>query len=192
MNTLTVLVTKYLSKNNLSRNQLAQLLGYSNISKGLRNLDQYCLTLLDKNQIALKLPKVLNISKPEFKRAVLGAQLELDAKARSKFKKSLQVIPKKRSSPIFAVAMFPQILNIEIPALSGCSFDQEIKLIIQTYKDHQQIYSNGKGFRYFRTFDETLVFNDQGEIVEHINSHIEPNSVTLTIKGKTIPPTLIG
>jgi len=31
------------------------------------------------------------------------------------------------------------------------------------------------GYRYFRTYDETLFFNKNGEIVDHIKSHIEPN-----------------
>ena len=192
MNALTILVTQYLSKNNLSRNQLAQKLGYSNISKALRNLDQYCLTLIDKNQFSSKLQKVLNIPDLEYQKAVNQVQSDLENKARLKFKSSLQVIPKSQPSPIFTVAMFPQILNIEIPDLMGCSFDQEIKLIIGEYKDHQQIYSNGKGFRYYRSFDETLIFNEQDELVEHIKSHIEPIKASISINGKTIPPTLIG
>jgi len=191
MNDLTILVTKYLSINNLSRNQLAQLLGYSNVSKGLRNLDQYCSILIDKNQISTKLPIVLNIPQLEYSKAVNQVQSDLENKERSKFKPSLQVVPKSRPSPIFAVAMFPRLLNIEIPDLNGCSYAQEIKLIINEYNNHQQIYSNGKGFRYFRNYDETLIFNEQGEIIDHIKKHIEPIKATLLIKGKNLQP-IIG
>ena len=66
MNTISVLINQYISKNNTSRSKLVQSLGYKNISKGLRNLDLFCNTLLDKNQISVKLPEVLNIPDAEY------------------------------------------------------------------------------------------------------------------------------
>ena len=70
MNTLRNLISRYLKSNNISRNKLAQLLGYSNISKALRNLDLFCNTLTDKNDISSKLQKVLNIPEPEYRKAI--------------------------------------------------------------------------------------------------------------------------
>jgi hypothetical protein len=60
-------------------------------------------------------------------------------------------------------------------------------------KDNKKLsWSVGNGFRYFRQFDETLVFNRSGEILRHIKHHIEPIQVLVTLSGKKIPPSLIA
>ena len=220
MNALAILVTQYLSKNNLSINQLAQSLGNKNIPKALRNLDQYYLTLNDTNNISKKLPEVLNIPAYEFENAVYDVQSKQELKARSLFSPSIQIIPSSRPSPIFVVAMVPSLLNIQVSNIDNCNFEQELEIIFNAYKNHQlnhcsKIYEGndydklnqivekmdqngeiypwtiGKNYRYFRSYDETIVFNRDGEIVDHINSHIEPIKATVTVGGKTIPP-LIG
>ena len=221
MNALTLLVSQSLSKNNLSRKQLAQKLGYSNISKGLRSLDQYCLTLLDKNEISSTLPKALNIPAYKFENAVFDVSSKLELKARSLFSPSIQITPSSRPTPIFAVAMFPSLMNIQVPDMSACSFGQELQIVFDAYKSHQlehcsNIYSGnnyeifieiveqmdkenkpyawitGTGFRYFRTYEQTIEFNRYGEIVDHINFHAEPNMASISVGGKTILPSILG
>ena len=215
MNALAILVAQYLKLNNLSRNQLAQLLGYKNIPKCLRNLDIFLNTLLDRNQISVKLQKVLNIPAPEYTKAISQVQSKLELKARSLFSPSIQIIPSSRPSPIFVVAMVPSLLNIQVSNIDNCNFEQELEIIFNAYKNHQlnhcsKIYDGhdydkllqivetmdqdghlypwtiGKGYRYFRNFDETIEFNRYGEIVDHIKSHIEPIKATVTIKGKNL------
>lgn len=113
MNSLCILINLHLKSNNLSRNNLAQLLGYKNIPEGLRNLEAYCLTLKDTNNIAKKLPEVLNISANEFENAVFDVQSKIDDKNKNTFLQKIQIIPSSRiSAPIFTLAMFPSLLNI--------------------------------------------------------------------------------
>ena len=216
MNTpLSVLINRYISKNNLSRNKLAQSLGYKNISKGLRNLNKYCLTLKDTNNISKKLSEILNI--PEFENAVYDVQSKIELKARSQFKPLVQVILSRRPSPLFVASFCPQLWHVEIPDIKNCNFEQELQKIFKAYQkqqlkvNHRRKYKHfienieqkdkdsrpyswtvGNGYRYFRTYATTLEFNRYGEIVDQIKSHIDPNKATLSVGGKPIPPSIIG
>jgi len=221
MSALKTLVAKYLSKNNLSRSQLARNLGYSNISKGLRNIDQYCLTLLDKNSLSSKLPIALHIPENEFSKVVSEVQCHIENNERLKFKPSVQVILSVRPSPLFLAGLFPALWHVEIPDIGRCNFDQELLVIFNAYKNHQlqvntEAYDGnnyleyireiekmdkenieyrwtvGSGFRYFRQFDETVVFNRGGEIVRHVKHHIEPIKASVSVSGKNIPPSLMS
>lgn len=205
-NALTVLVNRTLKKNEITRSQLAKLLGYKNIPKALRNLDQYFLTLNDTNNISCKLPEVLNIPAYEFENAVYDVQSKIELKARRTFLSSIQIIPSSRPSPIFVVAMVPSLLNIQVSNIDNCNFEQELEIIFNAYKNHQlnhcsKIYEGGdydeliqivekmdqdgeiypwtigKSYRYFRTYNQTLEFNRYGEIVDQIKSNLILNPI---------------
>jgi len=220
MNALTTLVTKYLKKNQLTRSQLAQLLDYKNIPKGLRSLDEYCLTLKDTNNISHKLKKVLNIPDPEFENTVNQVQSKIELKKRNTFLPSIQIIPSSRpSAPIFVLAMMPSLMNIQVPDITACSFEQELQIIFNAYKKHQlqhcsKIYEGSdyeeliqivekleqdekiypwtiaKGYRYFRTYETTLIFNRYGVLID--NNSDNPIQTNLSINGRTIPPSILG
>jgi len=209
MNALTTLVTKYLKSNNLTCSQLAQSAGYSNINKGLRSLEQYCLTLKDTNNISHKLKKILNIPDPEFENTVNQVQSKIELKKRGTFLPSIQIIPSSRPSvPIFVLAMVPSLMNIQVPDITACSFEQELQIIFNAYKKHQlQHYSKiyegsdyeeliqivekleqdgkiypwtiAKGYRYFRTYETTLIFNRYGVLIDNDSS----KKITTSIKN---------
>lgn len=104
--------------------------------------------------------------------------------------------------------MMPSLMNIQVPDIDNCSYEQELEIVFDAYQNHQlnhcsKIYEGddykeliqivetmdqdgrihpwtiADGYRYFRNFDESIIFNHQGEIVNHIKSHVEPISANL-------------
>ncbi|MBF0266918.1 MAG: hypothetical protein HQL46_16770 [Gammaproteobacteria bacterium] len=228
MSELTKLVSHYLKEHGISRNKLAHLCGYKNISKGLRVIDSYLNDLNEKNNISTKIINNLNIPVDEFNAAKKSVKDRYEQQAenlkentRQKFKAFAQVICSSRPSPVFVAAMIPKLWHFPIPDLKNCNIEQEKQLLFEAYQKHQLDLSKGphnlgshkinnyddlvqtldrmdaknkhypwvfgKGFRYFRNYDETIVFNRYGEVVEQHKSHVEPNRAVVSVSGKEIP-----
>ena len=134
MSTLTNLVNQYIKKNQLSRKQLAQLLGYKNISKGLRNLDNFIVTLIDINQICSKIPKALNIPEQDYINAINEVRDSISNKEREKFEPSIHIIPSSRPTPLIGA----NLLHIKLPKIpNDCDLKVEIQIICEAFKKWQ-------------------------------------------------------
>jgi len=166
MSTLKNLINRELKKQNLSRFELAQKTGYTNIDKGLRVIELFCSRLIDKNHIKQRLKNALNIPEDSFNHAVNETQKRLDREAERHFMPYIIAI--------FSEGTFPRragnfsVIRLS-PEIQSLSYEQEIQYVFDRYKKQQAKYSNlkfmiGNGFKYYRNYKETLIFNDEGKI----------------------------
>lgn len=93
----------------------------------------------------------------------------LEKEKRSAFKPSLHVIPTGRPTPLFSAF----ILHIKMPDnLNELSFENQIAAVSKVFKAHQDKikspthWAYGKGFRYHRTFNETLEFDSDCKLIK--------------------------
>jgi hypothetical protein len=120
----------------MSRPELAIACGYQNISKGLRNIDNFVENLTNKNNVSESLRAALDISNVDYKEAIKKQRHRLSEALKNSFKPSLQVMfSSEVTSPVFAANF---LLNIPLPApTSNLSFDEEMQLIFEVYKANQ-------------------------------------------------------
>jgi len=188
MNELKTLINKYLKLNNLKRSQLAIKLGYKNITGSLRKLDAFIETPSFDNPINLKLQDALHIPKDEIDLAITERLEYFETENKRKFKPFIQTIVSSRPSPIFVAAFVPKLWNIPLSVdLQLLAYEDEVISVVRQYQQLQLEHTKnlpvndyaelvallndydsnntpyswvfGKGFRYFRKYDETLVFN---------------------------------
>lgn len=172
-NQIQKLINRYLSDNNISRSEFAKQLRYINASKGLKRLDEFLITLKSPNpEFQSLILQNTDISAIELQSAIEATQLALDDEERKAFKPSLRVIPNGRPTPIFAAG----ILNIEIPdGLNDLSVEKQILAVTKVFRAYQNKIGNrkswayAKGFRYFRSFDETLEFDSDCKLLKSPN-----------------------
>jgi len=162
-NPLQKLVNRYLSENDISRSQFANNLGYTNVSKGLKRLDNFLLTLKSPNpEFPALILKHLGSTADEFKVAYLAVLDALDDQRRFEFTPMIRVTPKRRPSPLFLLSLY----NIQVPEnITNLDFDEELRIIRNLYKNHKIKFPTSTGFRYFRAYDcEILEFDSDGEL----------------------------
>ena len=172
-NPLQSLISNYLKKHDISRSEFAKQLGYSNTSKGLKRLDEFLITLQSPNsEIAALILKNTDIPESEFDLAYSAVREKINDKLRKEFSPGLQVIP------IYYPSLLLSLMHLELTLpenISDLSYDDEIKAICDLYLEFRAKVkfdtpknwaSGAKGFRYYREFDETLVFDKNCKLVE--------------------------
>jgi len=172
MNALQSLISNYLKSQNISRANFAKQLGYTNISKGLKRLDEYLITLKSPNpEIRNLILNNSNISEGDFDLAYSAVAEKINVELSKDFVPSIFVIPIYYPS----LLMTMKLLNLKIPNnISELSYEDEIKAICNVYLDFKKKVTNispsnwgsGElGFRYHRNFGETLVFDKNCRLV---------------------------
>jgi len=132
MTPLTTLVSKYLKINELNRNDLAQAVGYENITKGLRVIDDFTQYLIIKNEIDKKLRTTLNIPDTEYKAAILALNQLLLNKEKDEFKPFIQIILSSKPSPLFLGSFYSYV---NVPGnITQLTFEEEIASVVNTYR----------------------------------------------------------
>ncbi|MFT5543330.1 MAG: hypothetical protein ACI97K_003082 [Glaciecola sp.] len=136
LNPLKSLILEATKSAKMSRPELAIACGYQNISKGLRNIDNFVENLTNKNNVSESLRAALDISNVEYKEAIKKQRHRLSEALKSSFKPSLQVMfSGKVTSPVFTAKF---LLDIPLPeSTSNLSFDEEMQLIFELYKANQ-------------------------------------------------------
>jgi len=171
-NPLQSLISNYLKTQHISRANFAKQLGYTNVSKGLKRLDNFCLSLKSPNpQFAELILKNTNISKTEFELAIKAILEKLNNERSQEFSPSIFVIPIYYPS----LLMTMKFLSLKIPKISELSYEDEIKAIGNVYLDFRKKVTNTspsnwssgeKGFKYHRKFNQTLIFDKNCKLVE--------------------------
>ena len=165
-NPLQKLINRYLSDNNISRANFAKQLGYTNVSKGLKRLDEFLITLKTPNpEFPALILKHSDISESDFQDAIQAVLETINDKLRKDFVPMVRVIPIYYPSLLISLMH----LNIKVPEnIMDLPYDQEIKVICDLYLNFrakvefdvpENWASGAKGFRYHRKFGETLVFD---------------------------------
>jgi hypothetical protein len=136
LNPLKTLVNKHCQRLTLSRHHLAIICGYTNSTKGLRQIDSFINTLVDANDISAILRSALGISIDEFKSAVEEQKMRIIEAERGKFKPHLKVVfSGEVTHPFYAGQAFS---TIKLPSdLSEIDSKAEFQRIFELYKTHQ-------------------------------------------------------
>jgi hypothetical protein len=169
-NQLQKLINRYLSENDISRANFAKQLGYTNVSKGLKRLDQYLITLQSPNsEFAALILNNTDISENEFELACSEVLEKINTELSKEFVPMIRVIPIYYPNPLIGL----KFLNIKVPKnILDLSFDQEIKVICDLYLDFRpkvefDVPENwGSGAKGFRNFGETLIFDKNCRLVK--------------------------
>ena len=163
MNPLQRFVQIELKSQEMKSSELVKRVGYRNLNKGLRRLDGFMMSLDDQERMLPLLSKALNIRDDRLRMAASDLDDQLTAAKRASFRPMIQVIPAKNPSPVFVVAMCPQLLDIKVPPhLSSLSLDEALLVVCELYRKHREEYEGwpkGKGFIYHRSYDESFEFD---------------------------------
>jgi hypothetical protein len=136
LNPLETLVNKHCQQLTLSRHHLAIKCGYTNSTKGLRQVDNFINTLVDANDISATLRSALGISINEFNSAVEEQKTRIIEAERREFKPYLKVVfSGKVTHPFYAGQAFS---TIKLPNdLSEIDSKAQFQRVFELYKTHQ-------------------------------------------------------
>lgn len=152
---------------------LPKQLGYANISKGLKRLDNFLITSeLPNPEFPALILKNTEISTDEFDLAYSAVLETINDKLRKDF------IPMVHITPIYYPSLLISLMHLNIKApenILDLPYDEEIKVTCNLYLDFRakvefdvpENWASGvKGFRYHRKFNETLVFDRNCKLLE--------------------------
>ena len=93
--------------------------------------------------------------------------------------------------PIFVVALVPKFWKIPVPPdIQDLGYEEELQKVREIYKKHWMEY-NGVfpggsakyvGFRYYRSYDESILFDDDGGIIQIDKEHVPETQAYVQIK----------
>jgi hypothetical protein len=188
MNPLEQQLDHELKTRGMSRQELVQRMGYRNISKGLRRLNELLSGLSEYPQLLPRIEQALNLPDKRFWQAAAELNALLIAEERRDFKPRIQVIPTVTPRPVFVAAMCPYLLNIEVPEqLVSLPVGEALSIVCDLYRKHRDNYPSGwprgKGFVYHRSYDESFEFDAECQLVKHNTQHIGLHRAELSING---------
>jgi len=206
--TLQQLVNQKIRQKDLSRSQLVPNLGYKNISKGCRRLEQYLKTLHPPSEeFVVQLLAVLSINGLEFSQAAAcsrdSAERVADRRARERFSPHLKLSAKINISPLFVrQLLFRRYCIHPVPRqIQELSFQEEIAFVAKAYRETYNRLLAGispqlarkcsdHGFQYFRHYDSYLEFNSDAVLVNIVT--VQPVAETKLPLGNRVINMLSG
>ena len=194
------LIEEGLKTKGMQRKDLVRALGYTNINKGRRNLD----ACMDKgkcsNEFLRKhLPLVLGLTPAQVEEAIRLTEekkwQDADQAARAQFRPHIY-IEVRRTQRIFIVVFcggFKQVYIDLPPDLLSLPEEEQIERVRQIVRDHY-VANDGKCSRvgdilryiYRKTYDDSIAFNPDGEIVARYDKPYKEAKATLQIGNKIL------
>lgn len=142
MNSLQKLVHNEMNVLGVKRSELVKRMGYSNISKGLRNLDKMLVTLDAGKRLLPLLQHALYIPDEKFQAAVSALEEEIHAKYRAEFIPYIRIVPNGEPRRYSFFSRPPWwMVGIDIPNyLSLLPIDQELAVVCSLCRTHRLRY----------------------------------------------------
>lgn len=134
MNALQKLISQQLKCLNLTEEQLIDYLGFDEFDKGKVELDYFQERVVYNGKLKQKLAKALKIDTDTFNKVIEQTYESLEQQAKI-YKKSISVKLSGRPSPLLAGSCASKVIMPQIP--ENCSVEEEIKLVINQYKQTQ-------------------------------------------------------
>jgi hypothetical protein len=205
MTSLEVLIKRAIKGKGITKSVLVQRLGYGNINKGLRRLDKFLATgESDIHGLIPDLQKVLAIPSDWFQKAVedtqekIGLRVEEERQKQEKWEREhfepfVEIVMDQTPRPIFLAVLAPKLWKIKVPAsLQKFRLKDEFEAVFKIYEVHYKKYGGSFahhssarfiGFRYHRTFDEVIVFDNNGSVLERFEHHVPVNRGDLKLQN---------
>lgn len=198
MSPLDVVIREKLLNLSITKKQLIDKLSYSNTNKGLRCLSHFIQTgECRERRFVENLMEVLRISPPLFKNSIDSVKerilKERERLEEENFKPHIEVKMDKIPRPIFIAALAPQLWKIKVPLdIRELGYEEELEEVVRIFKEHYKQY-NGRflggvtsakyvGFRYYRSYDESIMFDNDGKIINIEKKHIPETQAFVRIK----------
>ncbi len=162
--TLQQFVENSIKSKGWTRRQLVQLMGYSNIAKGLRRLDRFSQTLeAPDSRFVSKLQIALETDPTSLEKAMSVTKDAIEDNAKKTFTPHLVICVDFHPQPWFAAQFVQAECTIKVsPDIRHLSFLEEMEMIISLYKERSEKLSFKEriiGFRYQRSYDSCLMFD---------------------------------
>jgi len=165
--TIEQLVKQRTHQKSLSLPQLVSELGYTNISKGCRRLNEYLTSLHPpSDQFVVNLLCVLDINALEFSKAVSCTLDKMCADAETLFRPYIRILLGIQIRPAIAWQIVHNQCCLSVPQdLQDKPYREELDAIFFLYKDHVETELNGRlknniiGFEYHRKHDHYIRLN---------------------------------
>ena len=172
--TLQSLIKQKIHQKKLSFPDLVSAIGYTNITKGNRRLDDFLNTLeAPSEEFINNLLSVLDIDALSFNKSINTSLDQFNSQAKKKFTPHIQIILGIEVRPLFAFQMVKNKCSIPVPTkLQNQPLSDELEAIISLYKNHvttvlsENISKHVIGFKYHREhnyymkFDANLMMED--------------------------------
>ena len=196
MSRLDVVIREERLNLGITEKQLVEKLGYSNTNKGIRRLNHFIQTgECREKRFIENLVKFLRISPPVLKNAIDSVKEKILEKRerleRESFKPHIEMKMDEIPRPIFLAALVPKFWKIPVPPdIQDLGYEEELQKVREIYKKHWKQY-NGVfpggsaqyiGFRYYRSYDESILFDNDGGIVRIEKKHIPETQAYVRIK----------
>ena len=194
------LITEGLKTKGMKRKDLVRALGYTNFNKGRRNLDACMGKGKCSNEFLRQhLPLVLGLTPAQVEEAIHLTEekkrQEADQEARAQFQPHIYV-EVKRTARIFVLCFTGATRNQYIdlpPDLPSLPEEEQIERIRQIVRQHY-LTNEGKcrlvgDIRYYvlrRTYDESILFQPNGEIMARYDKPYKEAKATLQIGNKIL------
>jgi hypothetical protein len=165
--TLPSLIKQRMKAKGISRPDLVSALGYKNISKGCRKLDNYLISLhAPSEEFVTCLLSILEINDLEFFKAVIYTQEKSDVNKKRSFQPYIEILLGLQTCPAVTSESVHNRCYLSVPqTLQSQQYKNEIDAVISLYQDHienilhDSLKKNVIGFEYHRSNDFYLIFN---------------------------------
>lgn len=182
--TLKQLIENRIKLKGLKRSDLIRLMGYSNISKGLRRLDRFfhALEAPDAGFVS-KLQIVLDINTISLEKTISETRDAIEDNAKKSFVPHLVICVDFHPQPWFAAQVIQAECTIEVPPnILNLPSHEEMAEIISLYNERSGKLSYKEriiGFRYQRSYKSCLIFDrtlNCTEALSNNNTHRQPQN----------------
>ena len=165
--TVQQLVKQKTHQKGLSFPLLVSELGYTNISKGCRRLNEYLTSLYPPSEeFVVNLLSVLDINGLEFSKAVTCTLDKISAGAEKLFRPYIRILLGIQIRPAIAWQIVHNRCCLSVPQdLQDKPYREEMDAIFSLYQDHVETVLNGRlknnviGFEYHRKYGHYMKFN---------------------------------
>lgn len=163
MNALTQLINQSLTNHNIKKTTLVKQLGYTNVVKGIRRVDELTYTLDDRLKLLPKIAKILKIDRHLIVAAFSDALKDKIAKDKKQFQTGMSVFYKTRLGFLGGLRR-----HLYVPALKldgNESVIEEFDKVISRFERYKKRFSDTTGFSYQRSYEESYQFDNDCTLV---------------------------
>ena len=181
--TLPSLIKRRIKAKGLSRHDLVSTLGYKNISKGCRKLDNYLTSLhAPSDEFIVNLLSILGINGLEFHNAINGSvnngNINADRRAKEHFTPYIRLLARITITPFFVrQILYNEHCIQKLPEnIQKLPLGEEVSYVISVYRaklknllknvSSKHIYPEESGFEYYRHYNSYMEFDANGTLVE--------------------------
>jgi hypothetical protein len=203
MNSIQILLNKVIRNDKEKKKKLINAMGYKNINKGFRRIDNCINTGILDSGILEKMISDFGINDETIELVKKIHNMETDIeKSKRELSNRLNFIPHLRRknereypTPIFMAAVIgvQELKYVSLPDdFQNMDVFEQLenikKIIITDFEErgHKGPFGKTTGYYYRKTFDETFEFTTDGDLIGNYKEKIRPKDASLTVKGRMI------